>query len=369
MLRIGFLVNPVAGLGGTVGLKGSDGVSSQALELGAVPRSGDRALLMLNRLKRTDILFLTCAGPMGENVLKSAGAPQVQVIYRPGAVTTAMDTKEACRRFQSERADLIVFCGGDGTARDVFDIVGTQVPILGLPAGVKMYSAVFAIDPIAAASVLDDLESAGRRDAEILDVDEESYRSGTLATRLYGVARVPVLGGMIQAAKYVVEEQDEERAKDEIAEFITKVMLPDTIYIIGAGSTTERIAHRLGVQKTLLGVDVLMNGRLLAPDADEKTLLSFLEGSAPARIIVSPIGAQGFIFGRGTQQISANVIRRVGLGNIIVVATPAKCRATPLLHVDTGDPALDKEFPDSLQVISGYSIAQRKKIGKYRSGS
>lgn len=364
MLRIGFLINPVAGVGGTVGLKGSDGVAGQALKRGAVARSGDRALQMLNRIRRSDLLFFTCSGPMGEDVLKKAGMLQIQVIYHPAPDTTAADTREACRKFHSEHVDLIVFCGGDGTARDVFDVVGSRVPVLGLPAGVKMYSGVFALDPSAAASVLDNLEMTGQRDAEILDVDEESYRSGTLATRLYGIARVPVLEEKVQTAKYVIEEQDEDRAKDEIARFITKVMLPETLYIIGAGSTTERIAAQIGMKKTLLGVDVLMNNHIVAADADEKTLLLLLDGPTPARIVVSPIGAQGFIFGRGTQQISAEVIRRVGLGNIIVVATPAKCRATPLLHIDTGDPSLDTEFPDSLQVISGYGIAQRRKIGK-----
>ena len=364
MPLIGFLINPVAGLGGTVGLKGSDGVAEKALMLGAVPRSGDRALLMLNQVRRKDILFFTCAGPMGEEILKKAGTSLINIIHHPAPDTTAADTREACRRFLSENVDLIVFCGGDGTARDVFDVTGSQIPVLGLPAGVKMYSGVFALDPSAAASVLDNLESTGRRDAEILDIDEEAYRSGTLATRLYGIARVPVLGEKIQPAKNIFEEQDEERAKDEIARFITRVMLPDTYYIIGAGSTTERIATHLGVKKTILGVDVLMNGRMVAEDADEKTLLSFLDEKTPARIIISPIGAQGFIFGRGTQQISAEVIRRVGLDNIIVVATPAKCRATPSLHVDTGDPSLDSAFPESLQVISGYSIAQRKNVGR-----
>lgn len=364
MLRIGFLINPVAGLGGTVGLKGSDGVASEALKRGAVALSGERALLMLNRIRRTDILFLTCAGPMGEEILKKAGKLQIHVIYQPAPDTTAADTREACRRFRSEHVDLIIFCGGDGTARDVFDVVGSQVSFLGIPAGVKMFSGVFALDPSAAALVIDDLESAGMRDAEILDVDEESYRSGTLATRLYGIARVPVLAQKVQSAKYVIEEQDEDRAKDEIARFIVRVMLPDTLYIIGAGSTTDRIADILGVKKTLLGVDVLKNGHLVAADADEKTLLSLLEKDLPARIIVSPIGAQGFVFGRGTQQISAEILQRVGLANIIVVATPAKCRATPFLHVDTGDPSLDAKFPDSLQVISGYGVAQRKTVGK-----
>jgi len=364
MRRVGFVVNPVAGLGGTVGLKGSDGVAAEARERGAIPRSGERALAMVRKVHATDILFLTCSGAMGEEVLKNAAARFCTVFYHPAAVTTADDTLAACRKFLEEQAELIVFCGGDGTARDVFDAVGAKIPVLGIPAGVKMYSGVFAISPEAAAAVVDMTGSLDTRDAEILDVDEVAYRSGSLSTHLYGIARVPILNTRVQLPKHVIEEQDEERAKDAIAGFISEVLLPDTLYIVGAGTTTGHIARHLGLKKTLLGVDVIENGRLIATDADERTLLKLLDRKTEAKIIVSPIGAQGFLFGRGTQQISSAVIRRVGVDNIIVVATPAKCRATPLLHVDTGDPSLDARFPGSMQVISGYRIARRIEIGR-----
>jgi predicted polyphosphate/ATP-dependent NAD kinase len=170
---------------------------------------------------------------------------------------------------------------------------------------------------------------------------------------------------MTQVAKQVFEEPDEERAKEEIARFMQEVMIPDSLYILGAGTTTEAIARRLGIQKTLLGVDVIHNGRLVVSDADEKTLLD-LAGSYPeTRIVISPIGAQGFILGRGNQQISAAVVRKAGLQNLIVVATPHKLRETPFLYVDSGDQDLNREFGESVLVISGYRIAQRKKI--YRS--
>ena len=366
MRRIGFLINPIAGLGGPVGLKGSDGVTAEALERGGVPRSGLRAEEMLNHIHAEDLLFITCSGDMGEAVLNKVARINSLIVYYTACVTTPEDTKEACRKFLDAQVELILFCGGDGTARDVFDVVGSRVPVLGIPAGVKMYSGVFAISPAAAAALVDKAGSMDIRDAEILDVDETAYREGTLSTCLYGIARVPFLKEYVQTEKHVIEEQDEERAKDEIARFISEVLLPDTIYIIGAGSTTERIARHLGVRKTLLGVDVIKNGRLLAADVDEKALLTLLKAGCSARIIISPIGAQGFIFGRGTQQISSSVIRRVGPENVIVVATPAKCRETPVLHIDTGDALLDCEFPDSIQIISGYRIAQRKSIGKIR---
>jgi predicted polyphosphate/ATP-dependent NAD kinase len=360
MRRIGFVVNPVAGMGGSVGLKGTDGNSTEAVNRGAVPHAGERAGAALKQVHAGDLTFLTCKGPMGEDALRFAGITDYSVVCHPPRVTTAGDTQDACRKFLDAGVDLVLFCGGDGTARDVYDVIGSKVPVLGIPAGVKMYSAVFAIDPAAAGAVVEKAGLLPLRDAEILDVDEAAYRAGTLATRLHGIAKVPVLEEKIQAAKHVIEEQDEERAKSEIARFIAEVMLPDTLYILGAGTTTESIARHLGLEKTLLGVDVVKGGKLMAKDVDEKTLIALLERESSAGIIVSPIGAQGFIFGRGTQQISAAVIEKVG----IVVASPAKCSATPLLHVDTGDPLLDAHYSDSLQVVTGYRVAQRKKIGR-----
>jgi predicted polyphosphate/ATP-dependent NAD kinase len=193
-------------------------------------------------------------------------------------------------------------------------------------------------------------------------VDEEAYRAGILKTRIFGIARTPVIAGKVQVSKQVYEEPDEERAKQEIARFMQEVMLPDTLYILGAGTTTEAISHRIGVQKTLLGVDAIKDGVLVAADVNEKTLLDLIDLETEVRIILSPIGAQGFILGRGNQQISARIVQRIGLKKIIVVATPHKLRETPLLYVDSGNPALDREFGDSVQVISGYRMAQRKKI-------
>lgn len=368
MRRIGLVVNPIAGLGGSVGMKGTDNNSGVAILKGAVPHSGSRASEALRQVCARDIEFITCAGPMGEESLKAAGIASHRIVYTPPRVTTGKDTMAACRRFLEEDVSLILFCGGDGTARDVFDVVGPTIPVLGIPAGVKMYSAVFTIDPAAAGLLVDQTGQLPLRDAEVLDVDEDAYREGMLVTKLYGIARVPFLENRVQVAKHVIEEQDEERAKGEIARFMSEVMLPGTLYILGAGTTTESLAHFLGLKKTLLGVDVVRDGKIIASDADERTLLSLLETSRNGKIIVSPIGAQGFIFGRGTQQISAVVIRKVGVGNVIIIATPAKCSETPFLHVDTGDALLDTEFGASMQVITGYRIAQRKKIGGQHDG-
>jgi predicted polyphosphate/ATP-dependent NAD kinase len=363
MKRIGFIVNPVAGMGGLVGLKGTDGNVEEARRRGAVPYAMERARITLGILSQGKGLhFMSCSGTMGEDILRDAGLKEFEILYSFFGESSARDTKAAARRFREAGADLILFCGGDGTARDIFEATGRDIPLLGIPAGVKMYSAVFAIDPIIAAELVRESADNNLRDSEILDVDEEAYRSGVLKTRIFGIARTPVVAGKVQVAKQVYEESDEERAKQEIARFIQEVMLPGTLYILGAGTTTEAIAHRLGVQKTLLGVDAIKDGVLVAMDVNEKTILDLAGQEKEIRIILSPIGAQGFILGRGNQQISAQVVKKAGLKNIIVVATPHKLRETPLLYVDSGDPALDREFGNSVQVISGYRMAQRKKI-------
>lgn len=300
---------------------------------------------------------------MGAEVLNAAGIDGYEIVSFPNDPTTAADTREVCRAFVDAGVDLILFCGGDGTARDVLDVVGRSVPILGIPAGVKMYSAAFAVTPAAAASIVSDLSATQTSNVDILDVDEEAYREGRLSVRLYGAARSPSLPGKIQWAKAVFEETDDERAKEEIARFIAEVMVPGVLYIVGAGSTTDAILDHLGLHGTLLGVDLVMDGRVLVRGADEKTILSHLEDAAAARIITSPIGAQGFILGRGNQQISPAVVRRAGgPERFVVVGTPAKLAATPTLYVDSGDPALDAGFGNSVAVISGYRLAQRKSI-------
>lgn len=363
MKRIGFVVNPVAGMGGSVGLKGTDGNVEEARRRGAVPHAEDRATMALSPLaKSRDIAFVTCSGLMGEDAVRAAGITRYRVVYQYTGESSAEDTKKAVRTFLESGVDLILFCGGDGTARDVFDITGNRMPILGIPAGVKMYSAVFAIDPASAADLIRSSDRQHLRDAEVMDVDENAYRSGDLKTRLHGIARTPALAGKIQAAKQVYEELDEERAKAAIAQFIDEVMLPGTLYIIGAGTTTEAITRRLGLKKTLLGVDAIRDRKPVAADCDENILLSLVDSSPDTRIILSPIGAQGFILGRGNQQISASLVRRVGINKLIVIATPHKLAQTPILYVDSGDTSLDREFGDSIQVISGYRIAQRKKI-------
>ena len=366
MVRIGLIINPVAGMGGSVGLKGTDGNVDEAIRRGAVPRAAQRAEETIAILSRNpDIFFLTCSGAMGEDALRAAGCRNFSVEYLSAEHSSGNDTKTAAAKFRDLGAALILFCGGDGTARDIFDAVRNTVPILGIPAGVKMYSGVFALDPVRAAEVALLAGSLPARDAEILDIDEEAYRKGEFVTRLYGFARTPALRDLVQLPKEIQEQQDDDSAKDAIARFIARIMVPGTVYILGAGTTTERIARSLGIEKTLLGVDVILDGKCIAADADERTLLRILsDHSGDTKIIVSPLGAQGFILGRGSQQISAEVLRKCTIGNLIVVATPQKLAETPVLHIDSGDRELDASFGEFVSVVCGDCLAQRKRLAR-----
>ncbi len=369
MSRIGLVVNPIAGMGGRVGLKGTDRVVDQARAAGAEPVAPGRMAHFLEaflKLQRKDpdldVRWLTCAGPMGLDELDAAGvAPnEVEILYTPAAATTAEDTKAAARACVDARAELLLFCGGDGTARDVTEIVTGAIPILGIPSGVKMHSGVFAVDPRAAAEALAAFLRGELRvgDAEVLDLDEEAYRLGEWRVRLYASARTLVEPNLVQADKMMFAELSEEDVRLELAEHFRDLFTeePATLFLLGPGSTLESVAKRLKLEKTLLGIDAVVGGKTVATDLDERGILGLLDRYPKAKLVVSPIGAQGFVLGRGNLQVSPDVVRRIGARNLIVVATPAKLAATPVLRVDTGDDRLDEEFrrKEYLFVLIGY---------------
>ncbi|MFQ6088394.1 MAG: ATP-NAD kinase family protein [Candidatus Methanofastidiosia archaeon] len=365
-MRIGFLLNPIAGMGGAVGLKGTDSqeILEEAIRRGALKISAKRAIKTLKPLSNEDIEWFTCKGEMGEDVLKASGIYNFKVSYEPDKKTSAKDTKKACESFIREDVNLVLFCGGDGTARDVLSVVLKKVPILGIPSGVKMFSAVFGINPEITARIVSDFlnDRTEIREEEILDISEEDYRKGRLEVKLYGYALVPTEETLTQTSKSEFASSSEEEAKREIAEFALEFMRDSSLYILGAGTTVKTISEVLKVEKSLLGVDVVKNGELLAKDVSEKELLEILEKEKRAKIIVSPIGAQGFVFGRGNQQISSKVIKKIGVENVIIVATPHKLQNTRTLYVDTGDEELDRELSGYKQVISGYRRAQMRRV-------
>jgi predicted polyphosphate/ATP-dependent NAD kinase len=371
MHHLAFVVNPIAGMGGRVGLKGTDGVVEEAIKRGATPVSGSKAVRMLVALssgydklaQNIKLKWYTCSHDMGEYSFKSARVPATdyEVIYRcPSEKTTAIDTKKACDLFLAYDVELIIFCGGDGTARDIYDVVGRKIPLLGIPAGVKMHSGIFGVNPESVAQVLIDFLNGELtvNDAEILDLDEAKYREGEWSIRLYGYATTPHEPTYIQTGKATFEEVPDEDIKMEIAEFIIEKMesSPNTVFILGPGSTVQTIGTTIGIDTTLLGLDAVKNKQLIAKDVNEQHLLELISTYDKVELVLSPIGAQGFILGRGNLQLSAEVIKKIGLENIHIISTPSKLARTPVLRVDTGDPELDAAFRNKgyIVVINGY---------------
>jgi predicted polyphosphate/ATP-dependent NAD kinase len=361
--RIGLVVNPVAGIGGRYALKGSDdrALVDAAVGRGAEPVSPGRALAALRVLAPAagDVELLTWAGAMGEDEAREAGFVPKVVGGVPGT-TTAADTRAAAHALGAAGVDLLLFAGGDGTAVDVLSAVGTDVPMLGIPAGVKMHSAVFAVNPGSAGRLALMCARAGVRqvaDAEVMDMDEDALRAGSISPRLHGFARVPVEPGLVQGGKARSAESDR-AAQVSIAAHVIDRVIDGRLCLVGPGTTTRAILAALGLEKTVLGVDVLRGRDLVQADADEERLLELLEPVAPggARVIVTPVGGQGFLLGRGNQQLSPRVLARAGPENVVVVATEAKLAALggrPLL-VDTGDEAMDARLVGHVRVIAGY---------------
>jgi predicted polyphosphate/ATP-dependent NAD kinase len=357
--KLGFIINPIAGMGGAVGLKGTDGkeIIERAVNLGAKPVAPARAKTFLSELEviKEDLQLLVGAGRMGEDETRNKGYT-CKVFGEKKNKTTDEDTVEIAQRILEEGVDLLVFCGGDGTARDVLNAVDSKVPVLGVPTGVKMHSSVFAVGPRAAARIaLRFLWKELRLwEAEVMDVDEEAFREGRVSARLHGYLLSPYEPSLIQGSKMAsATTENNLRNQAAIAIYVIENMKPDVVYIIGPGTTTRTIGDLLDAKKTLLGVDIFCNKSLTAKDVNEKQILEIIEGK-PTRIIVTPIGGQGFIFGRGNQQISPKVIRQVGLDNITVIATENKMNNLKNLRVDTGDPELDVSLRNSIKVVTDY---------------
>ena len=357
---VGFIVNPIAGMGGVVGLKGTDGQSilDQARSLGSKPIAPSRAESFLSELcvANKNLRLIVGAAEMGEDEAERCGFTCTVVGVKKN-VTGAEDTKQTAEKIMEQNVDLLVFCGGDGTARDVLKAVGTKLPVLGVPTGVKMHSSVFAVTPHAAARVAmrffwGDLPL---REAEVMDVDEVAFRRGHVSAKLFGYVLTPYEPHLIQENKLASPmTENEVRNQAAIAIYIIEKMMPNIVYVMGPGTTTRTIFDLLDLKKTLLGVDLLFDKKIVCVDANEKQILEYLK-EKKSKIIVTPIGGQGFIFGRGNQQISPAVIRKIGLDNIVVIATESKLRSLKSLRVDTGDSSLDDALRNrSFNVISDY---------------
>ncbi|MEA1940207.1 MAG: ATP-NAD kinase family protein [Candidatus Caldatribacteriota bacterium] len=359
MKKIGLIVNPIAGMGGSVGLKGTDGDAyKKAIELGAKPTTPQRIENTLALINRKDLYFLVAPGKMGENFIKKFNF-KYEIVSEIGKETNADDTKKIIGEMLKEGIDLLIFVGGDGTARDVYDILGLSTPVLGIPSGVKMFSPVFALSTYAAAEIINNITNEVLEkevlEKEVLDIDEEAFREGKLGAKLYGYLNVPKNLNFLQSKKEPSNVGKSEKiSKEEIAQYFFEKIESNLLYILGPGTTLETIADKIGVKKTLLGIDAVFNGELVGTDLNEKSLLELIKKYNNIKMIVTPIGGNGFIFGRASKQFTPEVLKLIEKENIIVVATEDKISRLEGLRVDTGDAKTDDNLKGHLKVITGY---------------
>ncbi len=368
-LRIGLIVNPVAGLGGPAALRGSDGVDTQrrALSLGSQPRAAERTRTALAPLcsRAAQMSLVTWGGAMGADAIDGLGFDVEIAGSATGPETTADDTRTAARTIMN-RVDLLVFAGGDGTARDLAEVLPPWLPVIGVPAGVKMHSGVFAVTPQDVADVIARLLDGGlvaADVAEVRDIDENALREGRIATRYFAELAVPRLGGHLQHVKSAGREVEELVLAEIAAEVADRLADHAGAVLLGPGSTLAAVKRRLGITATLLGFDVVREGRLVVADADAAALARHLD--TDTIVVLSFTRGQGFLIGRGNQQLTAELLRRVPLDNLWVVGSRTKLlslEGRPLL-VDSGAADVDARLHGVVRIISGYEDALFYRVG------
>lgn len=368
LFRLGLIINPLAGLGGSVGLKGSDDQAQKALELGAKPQAMLRVKTALTELlaQKDKFEVLTVAGDMGQSVCEELGL-QSQVIYTPPSwPSSANDTEDAARLLAQQGVDILLFAGGDGTARNICAAVADNTTVLGIPAGVKIHSGVYAISPQAAGKLVAKLvagELVSLSEAPVMDIDEQAFRTGVVKARRFGEMRIPALLRYVQSVKMGGRES-EELVLADLAAYVVSQLEDNVRYVMGSGSTVAAVMAELGVDNTLLGVDVVENGQLIAKDVTAAELLQLVQGR-PSKLIITLIGGQGHVFGRGNQQLSPEVIRAIGRDNILLIASKTKLQqldGRPLL-ADSGDATLDKQLTGLINILTGYNDYVMYRLG------
>lgn len=362
-LVVGLIINPFAGVGGSVALKGSDGKATreQALKLGATPKAQQRVTQALTLLQpqQEALEFVTCGGAMGADVLRQLGFSYRTVFTPADTETSAQDTQQAVAAIQAEGVDLLLFAGGDGTARDVYEVIDDEQLVLGIPAGVKIHSGVYAVSPKAAGRVVERLvrgELSSLKRADVMDIDEALFRQGTVKARRYGDMLIPAELEYVQAVKMGGIESDELVLADIAAEVIERV--DDEYLVMGSGSTVAAVMEEMGLENTLLGVDLVHEQQLLGSDLTEQQLYQQVANIEPGKVklVITVIGGQGHVLGRGNQQLSPRILRHIGRENVWLVATKSKLESLqgrPLL-LDSGDETLDQEWSGLIAVITGY---------------
>lgn len=366
LLHIGLLVNPVAGLGGELAQKGSDHLALSITTL-EQSRANTRCYQTLKLLQTYApyLKFYCASGLMGQDVLALVGFDITEVVYESPQISNAQDTILAAQALMACPIDILLFVGGDGTARNLCEAQITT-PVLGLPAGVKMHSGVFALNPESAAEVIIKLitgEGVAVEQAEVRDLDELALQQGKVQAQFYGELTIPVDTKLIQQMKCASPDSDE-LVQTEIAAFVSENLEPDVLYVFGVGSTCAAIMAQLGCQHTLLGFDALLNGELIAQDIDSKTMWHLVQ-QHPTKIILTATGGQGVLIGRGNQQLTPQVLCYVGRNNLWVVASPNKLKslAGRALVLDTGDALLNKAWQGLIKVTTGYDQQQLYYLG------
>jgi predicted polyphosphate/ATP-dependent NAD kinase len=361
--KLGLIINPYAGIGGALALKGSDGkaIREQALNAGAEQQAMEKTRIALSQISglESDVVVYTANGDMGENIARGCGF-EVKLVYAPALEQTEeSDTQNLAKALLQHEVDLILFAGGDGTARNLYAVLENTIPVLGIPAGCKIHSGVYAITPRAAGKVLKQVisgELVSLFNAEVKDLNEDAFRQGQVIARYFGEMQVPAELSYIQAVKMGGKESDEMVLAD-IAAYMIEIMEddPERLFVMGSGSTVDFIMNAHGLKNTLLGVDVVQNMQLIASDVSAQDLLA-LSKDKPVSLVITLIGGQGHIFGRGNQQLSPELIARVGKQNIHIVATKAKLNALGQkgLICDTSDEHLNAQLSGPISVITGY---------------
>ena len=363
--RIGLIVNPIAGMGGSVGLKGTDGsIITKARELGAQPVSPERCKLFLSNLAQpASIAWFAAPGSMGADYLSMFTFPFTTVGTIPHE-TKDSDTIRIAREMLAHQIALLVFVGGDGTARDIHEAVDMQVPVVAVPSGVKVYSAAFALSPRTAAGLVGAyIQGVGTVEKEVLDIDEDAYREDRLEVHFIGYLLVPDVETEIQPGKEGTRLTPNtlDNQRDIAAGFVEEID-DSTLYLLGPGTTVKAIGDEIKIKKTLLGVDAILGGKVVGVDLNERDILALLDRYPKKAIVVTPLGGNGFIFGRGNKQFTPEVIKRVGKENIALIATVEKLSKAPVLRVDTGDEILDNHLAGYVEVMVGYRMGKVVKV-------
>jgi predicted polyphosphate/ATP-dependent NAD kinase len=359
MKKIGLIINPIAGMGGKVGLKGTDSqnILQKAIQLGAVPMSSKRTALTIRYIleKGIAVAWLTCPGDMGETLLKNLGISHQLTALNANGFSTQEDTIAAARQMVSDSVDFFLFAGGDGTARNIFDAIGEKPKVLGIPTGVKIHSPVFAQSPTKAGELFVQYLNNQIKEfhlTEVLDLDEQEIRKGFVNTKLYGYLNCPLAPRLLQNKKSSSPGSDKS-IQSRIGKRMIDEMEGDVQYLIGPGSTTAVIMQQLDLKNTLLGVDLIKNKQLVENDLNEHSILTHIQ-NIPSKLIITPTGGQGYLLGRGNQQLSPDVLNQINTDNIIIIATINKLASIPnnTLLVDTSDPILDEKISGYRKIIT-----------------